>query len=482
MAKPKSFEKLNSQLTRARCYVIASGRNANYSDITVDAIKNAMPSLFNMPLVARLYKREDGKGYAVGAHDSEWIWNADDILEINDLTVPYGVIPENCNPQIEEVLEPDGLTKNTYAVVDVLIWSGRYNIMDAAYDDNTYFNQSAEILVNKGHYDDEYYVIEDYEYSALCLLGKSKDSEYNRRPCFPSARVERSVYSIDEKRFKSQFALLMQEVRNYNNNEKKEDDVELDGKEIVFADVCDKIKMLISKDTYRSQSGKSFEKYIVLSVREESSAAVLLDRTSGYNAYLVPYMATQTEDDLVVTLDFDNKTALKVGAVEDTDAVFNVAHEVDFISKDTSESDIAAYSSNEIKGLEKKLNDMTEQYGLASVEIEKLKKQLSVFEKDKKQYEEKNHRNIINALMDSRRSEMGNYSEFLEYVNCIDYAKSEETVAAELKEIHYNYMLKNSPTAKKQFSAIETNSITEEDKSYAVLAERYGEDMAKYFK
>ena len=37
------------------------------------------------------------------------------------------------------------LALNTYLVMDVILWTGRYNIMDAAYDGDIYFNESCEI-------------------------------------------------------------------------------------------------------------------------------------------------------------------------------------------------------------------------------------------------------------------------------------------------------------------------------------------------
>lgn len=366
VSKPLSFEKVSSQLTKCRCYVVASGRNVNGSDITLEAIEKAEHTLYNMPLVANLKKKDDGSGWCVGSHDVEVVWNEDDELEINDLTVPFGVVPENCNAQIEEVLEPDGITKNSYLVVDVLLWSGRYNILDAAYSDDTYFNQSCEILVEKAHWDDDgYYVIEDFEFSALCLLGKSNDPKYNKRPCFPSCRVEKMKYSLDEDKFKQQFSLLMQEIKktesvnSVQKNNKKEDDVNLDKnkKETLFSNVKAKIAQLMSETTYCDAStNKRYEKYKVLNISESDNAIIALDREENYSAYKIPYIVSyQADDSAIVTFDFQAKTAMKVGVTEDTDVVFNIKDEISIVAKDTAEYEIASYSNNHINYLTKQL-------------------------------------------------------------------------------------------------------------------------------
>ena len=66
--------------------------------------------------------------------------------------IPFGTIPESSNLQLEEVLEPDGETTNTYLTCQIILWTGRFNIMDAAYNDSIYFNQSCELSINDYHW------------------------------------------------------------------------------------------------------------------------------------------------------------------------------------------------------------------------------------------------------------------------------------------------------------------------------------------
>lgn len=106
------------------------------------------------------------------------------------LTVPYGVVPQQDNVHYEEVEESDG-TRKTYLVADVILWTGRYpDLLNAKYSKDLYFAQSMEITPSKTSKEDGFLNVEEYQYSALCLLGKSDDASKNIEPCFEQARVE----------------------------------------------------------------------------------------------------------------------------------------------------------------------------------------------------------------------------------------------------------------------------------------------------
>ena len=199
-SKLSDFEIINSEFTRCKCYMLAVGDNVNGSDITLDSVKKAMSrgEFYNKPIVAHLYKDEDTGKWRVGGHDSKWVITNTSIEMINEC-IPFGTIPESSNLQLEEVLEPDGETTNTYLTCQIILWTGRFNIMDAAYNDSIYFNQSCELSINDYHWkENDILAIDDFTFSALCLLNKSDDKSKNVRPCFPSCRVEKmQEYSIN---------------------------------------------------------------------------------------------------------------------------------------------------------------------------------------------------------------------------------------------------------------------------------------------
>lgn len=214
IVKPIKFEKINDEFTKCHCYIMALGKNRNFSYFTKDAVQNAIPTLFDVPVVAHIKTKTDGTPY-VGAHDRQLVID-DDGVQLIDQTVPFGLVPESSNPVFEDVTESDG-TIASYLTADIILWSGRYPIMDAkSSDPSTYFNQSMEISINTYEplaEDNNYTNITDFTFSALCLLGRdTEDPTYNSEPCFPSAKVTPLQYSLNDN-FKKEFSLMMNEFK-----------------------------------------------------------------------------------------------------------------------------------------------------------------------------------------------------------------------------------------------------------------------------
>lgn len=180
---------VNDQMTLCKCYVMALGKNQNKTNITKEASDKALPSLYNVPVVGHIMTDEDNSR-RMGGHDMSIDRSEDGKLEINVLTVPYGVVPLQDNVHYEEVEDEDGEVQ-TYLVADVILWTGRYpELLDTSYSKDVYFAQSMEIIPSKTTREDDYLTIDEYQYSALCLLGKSDDADKNIEPCFKNARVE----------------------------------------------------------------------------------------------------------------------------------------------------------------------------------------------------------------------------------------------------------------------------------------------------
>jgi hypothetical protein len=214
--KPISFEKINNEFSIMRCYVMALGKNRNYSYFSKESVDNAIPTLYNIPVVAHLKKRDDG-GWYVGSHDKQIVID-DDGITVNDLCVPFGVVPESANPEWVEVTESDG-SKVEYLTCSVILWTGRYpDLLDAKSktDSEVYYGQSMEINISawKDFADDKKYTdIVEFEFSSLCLLGRDLENpEYHTEPCFPSARVEPIEFSLNSK-FNEEFSLMISELK-----------------------------------------------------------------------------------------------------------------------------------------------------------------------------------------------------------------------------------------------------------------------------
>lgn len=188
---------VNDQLTLCKCYVMAIGENQNKTNISKEASDNALPSLFNVPVVGHIYIDKDNICH-MGGHDMTLDKDEEGNYKFKVLTVPYGVVPSQDNVHYEEVEESNGNTK-TYLVADVILWTGRFpELLSAKYNDEVYYGQSMEINPIKTRRNGEILDIEEYQYSALCLLGKSDNKEGNVEPCFEQARVEPYAFSADE--------------------------------------------------------------------------------------------------------------------------------------------------------------------------------------------------------------------------------------------------------------------------------------------
>ena len=160
-AKFSNFQVINKDFTRCRCNVFYTGRNRNYSDITEEALQKfiARKGYANVPVVAHLFKDESGK-YRVGGHDSKLILSNEGIEFVNEC-VPFGVIPEDCNPSMDLITERSG-EQRQYFSVDIILWTHRYPIMEAAFSDDVDFNQSMELNFDEISMDRDYTVVHDF--------------------------------------------------------------------------------------------------------------------------------------------------------------------------------------------------------------------------------------------------------------------------------------------------------------------------------
>lgn len=226
---------INDQMTLCKCYVLAIGKNQNKSNISKEAVDDALPSLFNIPVVGHLFVDKDNN-VRMGGHDMALERDEDGKYKFRVLTVPYGTVPQQDNVHYEEVEEKDG-TVNTYQVADIILWTGRYpELLDAKYSDGIYFAQSMEIIPLETSKEDGYTNIDKFQYSALCLLGKSDDKSKNVEPCFRSARVEPYDFSATD-----EWAKLFGEFKEELARCYEKRDIEEGGKKELNAELIKKI-------------------------------------------------------------------------------------------------------------------------------------------------------------------------------------------------------------------------------------------------
>lgn len=213
-AKVIPIKPLNDEFTLCKCYVMALNKNRNLSFISKETADAALPTLFNIPVIGHLYADDEGQ-YHMGGHDMTIAVNGDGQYEFKSLCVPYGVVPQQDDIHYEDIQEPNG-DIHTYLVADVILWTGRFpELNEAIFDEKTYFGQSMEInVLNYAPLEEDknYTNILEYSYSALCLLGKSTDSEFHNEPCFPMARVDAYEFSAEDEKFVELMGQLKSEL------------------------------------------------------------------------------------------------------------------------------------------------------------------------------------------------------------------------------------------------------------------------------
>lgn len=210
-AKVKPVEKINDEFLKVKLYVCALGKNRNLSHISKEAAEDAKYSLYNIPIIGFLYEDENGEVH-MGGHEVKLNKTKDGKYVYKSLCVPYGVVPQQDDVHYEDIKEPNGDIK-TYIVCDGILWIGRFSeLLDAVYSEDWLFSQSMEINVEQYaplEEDKNYVDLKKYSYSALCLLGKSDDEEYNVEPCFPESHVS-VEYGVGED---DRFSKLMAEFK-----------------------------------------------------------------------------------------------------------------------------------------------------------------------------------------------------------------------------------------------------------------------------
>lgn len=191
----ENLTEVNSSFDRGVMKIAYHGGNRNKMYISKKAFNEAIPSIFNCPVVCN-YSRETD---SIGAHDVD-IVKKDNTIKMVNITTPVGVVPESANTWWSEVTEDNG-DVHEYLCTDILIWKRQ-----EAYPhikENGITDESMEIRIKSGHRkDDGFYHVDSFEFLAFCLLESAP-------PCFESAGIE--LFTLAD--FKTQYANMMEDFK-----------------------------------------------------------------------------------------------------------------------------------------------------------------------------------------------------------------------------------------------------------------------------
>lgn len=473
--KYSDFKVLNPDFTRCRCNVFYTGRNRNYSDITPDALQKliARKGYANIPVIGHIRSER-----VMGGHDRK-IEITDEGIDIINQCVPYGVIPEDCNPAMDKIVDIHGEEKE-YFSVDVILWTSYFpEIMETIGDPNVLFNQSMEISVSDYSIDGDYTVINDFSLQALCLLGRYNDDrkDQSTEPCFEDSTVHR--FSIDESQFKQNFELMLEKLKSYESGDKSVQDINQNF-EKEEKTVMDKAKIIESLNafTYENAIGETVVRYALIDVAENSVG--LIDRQNN-KAYSVKF--AESEEGAIV-FDFDNAVECSFATTEKVEDDFDYAAEIE-TAKAVKDNE---FSAKIAEAMQKEMDKFNAQVEELSKSYDELKKQYDLNAEKLAQYEAadaqrkaEQHEAEVEALYEKYAKKIGRVPEFLCYrANRANIEKDTETIEAELTVIAGKAAMNKSQS----FSYTPTVSGVKEfeEKDALAYTDRYGNLFAKFTK
>lgn len=138
--------------------IIHTGKNKNNDFYyTEDALKSAIPSLENMPIVGYLKDEKDFDGHR----------RVGDKL----LTSAYGVIPKDNNARLEKKICDDGIER-TFLVAEGILWN-RYDEVINIFKENINKSQSCELIIKDYEYIENdntvTKVVKEMEFIGFCI-------------------------------------------------------------------------------------------------------------------------------------------------------------------------------------------------------------------------------------------------------------------------------------------------------------------------
>lgn len=195
-----NVRELNSTFAVGSLRVMYTGPNRNGSFMSRSTVEEALPSLYNVPIVCHW----DPEIKEIGSHDMELVTDDDGNMRIRNLTEPCGVVPESASFRFEIAADANGV-EHEYLVADgVYLWKRQDVVPYIMEELGGKIDHSMEIHVLDGDYDDvrNLYVIRRFEFTALCLLGSAE-------PCFEGSELE--VFST--RTFKKKMEQMMADLK-----------------------------------------------------------------------------------------------------------------------------------------------------------------------------------------------------------------------------------------------------------------------------
>lgn len=463
--KLSNFQVLNPDFTRCKCNVMYTGKNRNYTDITDEALQKLIDrkGYANVPVIGHIKASAKNGKPIMGSHDRKIEITNDGIEEINECTA-YGVIPLDANPRMEKIVDTHGIERN-YFTVDIVLWTHYFpELMETAYSDEIYFNQSMEITLLDFSYENQYTVINDFSLQALCMLGKydgshgNGEESDNSEPCFEDSRIRR--FSIDENQFKQNFELMLEKIKQYeigkepiHNKETKNNPNTKGDKSMDLT----KFTTLLSEIKY----GNDCIKYSLLGADENSIFVV--DRENGYKIYAVNY--AEVDDNVVINWNEKTEGNITYTEKSENEEKSNMSVFYDEMAERLTKEIETKYEAkleekvNEISAdAESRFSEMKEKYSDLQNSYAIAKEKLDKFEALEAEKEKENHINAVKKTLERFEKKIGKTPEFIYYKAKVNYEKADINTMEKELTLMTGDILMNKEDSTKTFSYSPTST------------------------
>ena len=482
-AKFSNFQVLNPDFVRCKCNVMYTGKNRNYTDITDEALQRFIErkGYANVPVIGHIKSSNKNGKPIMGSHDRKIEITNDGIQEINECTA-YGVIPLDANPRMEKIIDVHGIEKE-YFTVDVILWTHYFpELMETAYSDEVYFNQSMEITLLDFDIQDQYTVINDFSLQALCMLGKydcfhgNGDESDTSEPCFEDSRIRR--FSLDEDKFKQNFELMLDKLKQYESAtavHDKETNNKPNKEEKKFMDL-QKFSEILS--TVNGES--DVNKYRLLNVTDSKVFALDME---DYKPYGFDYAVTTEDDTENVVIDFDSKVEMSLSATdkitEENFEEFDIKSVIDSTACAMAEEKTKENTSILEAEFNKKMEEMKTAYEDISASYSVAMKKVEEYEAKENEAKAKAHREEVSALFEKYSEKLGKCAEFLVYkAKCNPDEVTLDEVSEKLTLMVGKFTMESNTKKNFSYNPTETGVARKNE----TIENKYGHLLDKYMK
>ena len=458
---PSSVHKLNPQFSLCDIDVMYMDDNRNMTSIPLNVVKDALYSLYGVPIVGEWIEEENrfgGHGQSIEFKDGKIIEKVS--------TKPIGFVTKEAvdNASFIEKKLPNGHESKTWLHLEkCILWTSRYEEAQSIIDNGA--SQSMEVNFEDGFYrEDGIFEATKMIFSALCAIGVE--------PCFEEAKISRH-YELDS--FKQEFSLMLDEYKKLNESATAVHDKETNNnpnkEEKKFMDL-EKLNAFLSAFTFKDNCNNDVDKYALLGEATETNFTVI-DREDNFKVYAVEFAL---DDEQNIVADWDAKVEKKFAIVN---ADEESAIDLNTVIGEYAQSKADMITESLTVSFNEKIDEMAKEYEDLSKELETSNKKLEDFEAQKAEADRLAHKAEVDAVVAEFAKKIGRSPKFLVYKAKLNADEvTVDKVTQDLTLMAGQEML-GGKSGSYSYQPTETKVTNKENNE---VQNRYGNLLSKYMK